>query len=62
MQNQRLLESPQSGKVGWGWDWKQRLGELLQRNSFLLLRKKTRFFFFFFTVPLTAHELICESI
>lgn len=51
MQNQRLLESPQSGEVGWGWDWKQRLGELLQRNSFLLLRKKTRFFFFFYSTP-----------
>lgn len=58
MQNQRLLESPQRGEVGWGWDWEQRYGELLQRNSFLLLRKKTRIF----TVPLMAHELICESI
>lgn len=58
MQKQRLLESPQRWDVGWGWDWEQRLGELLQRNSFLLLRKKARIF----TVPLMAHELICESI
>lgn len=45
-------------EVGWGRGWEQGYGGLMEGNSFLLLRKKPRIF----TVPLTAHELICESI